>query len=154
MKLLIQRLRGGIPIRGQCRRRVAAIQQENTVHRMILYASPIAEPQRLFMVILVDIHADHAVRRAMRREQCQALPLCRKRADVRGVTQRRGIGGIEVRRFCWLFDVSCGFEYGTCRAGDHIDHGGEGLRVSVSTGTRSGGLEKTVQSFHAGIGIG
>ena len=51
-------------------------------------------------------------------------------------------------------DVSCGFEYGTCRAGDHIDHGGKGLRVAVSTGTRPGGLEKTVQSFHAGIGIG
>ena len=53
-----------------------------------------------------------------------------------------------------LFVISCGFENGTCGAGDHIDHGGEGLGVAVSTGTCSGGLEKAVQAFHPGIGIG
>ena len=53
----------------------------------------------------------------------------------------------------WLFDVSCGFENGTCWACDHVDHGDEGPGVAVAPGSRPGGLEQAVQTLHAGIGV-
>ena len=53
-----------------------------------------------------------------------------------------------------LLDVSCGFQHGTCRAGDHVDHSDEGLSVAVTTRPGPGGLEQTVEALHARVGIG
>ncbi len=44
----------------------------------------------------------------------------------------------------WLFDVSCGFQYGTRRAGNHVDHGHKSSVVSIASGSRSGCLEQAV----------
>ena len=53
-----------------------------------------------------------------------------------------------------FFDVSSGFEYGTGRAADHVDHGYKGLDIAVSTGPCPCCLEQAVESFQAGVGIG
>jgi len=53
-----------------------------------------------------------------------------------------------------LFDVSCGFEDGTCWACDHVDHGDEGPGVAVTSGSCPGGLKQAVQALHTGIGVG
>lgn len=41
----------------------------------------------------------------------------------------------------WFFDVSSGFEHGTCRASDHVNHSDEGLGVAVTTSSGAGCLE-------------
>ena len=54
----------------------------------------------------------------------------------------------------WFFVISCGFQDGTCRAGDQVDHGDEGAVVAVSTRPCAGGLEDPVQPFEPGVGKG
>ena len=53
-----------------------------------------------------------------------------------------------------LLDVSCGFQHGTRRAGDHVDHGDESLSVTVTACPGSGHLEQAIEPLHACIGIG
>ena len=51
----------------------------------------------------------------------------------------------------WLLGVSCGFQHGTCRAGDHGD---ECLGVAVAARPGPGGLEQAIEPFYARIGVG
>ncbi|WP_419645094.1 carboxypeptidase-like regulatory domain-containing protein [Thiolapillus sp.] len=55
---------------------------------------------------------------------------------------------------CGLFDVSYGFQYGTRRAGNHVDHSYKSSVVSIASGSCSGCLEQAVQPFHSCVGIG
>ena len=51
----------------------------------------------------------------------------------------------------WLLDVSCEFQHGTCRAGDHGD---ECLGVAVTARSGPGGLEQAIEPFYTRIGVG
>ncbi|WP_419641192.1 hypothetical protein, partial [Thiolapillus sp.] len=49
------------------------------------------------------------------------------------------IGGTShAHLICWLFDVSYGFQYGTRRAGNHVDHSYKSSVVSIASGSCSG----------------
>jgi hypothetical protein len=53
----------------------------------------------------------------------------------------------------WLFDVSSGFEELPERGCDQVDHGDEGLDVSVSARPGSGGFEDAVQGLQACVAV-
>src|SRR3546814_16458049 len=69
--------------------------------------------------------------------------------------------GMSDRDFCpshhiyiGLLDVSRGFEDVAERCSDQIDHGDEGMGVSVASCPGASGLEDTVERLHAGVAVG
>src|SRR3546814_352285 len=68
-----------------------------------------------------------------------------------GVRSERHSAGSEQT---WLLDVSRGFEDVAERCSDQIDHGDEGMGVSVASCPGASGLEDTVERLHAGVAVG
>ena len=60
-----------------------------------------------------------------------------------------GVGPLDA-----LLAVSYGFEDFSYRAGNHVNHHDESVRISIPAGPAPGGLKQAVQPFHTGVGVG
>ncbi len=54
----------------------------------------------------------------------------------------------------WLLVTLSGFNHGTHRTSDQVDHADEGLIIAVPSSSGSGGLEQTIHAFQPGVGVG
>ena len=54
----------------------------------------------------------------------------------------------------WLLDVSSGFDELAEWCGDEVDHGDEGLGVTVASCPGASGFEDAIERFHAGVAVG
>ncbi len=60
----------------------------------------------------------------------------------------------QVGKLCRLLDVSCGFEDVAEGCGNEVNHGDEGMGVSVAPCPGASSLEDTVERLHASVAVG